>query len=76
VFEEHLKAGAEDALLLQLQGSEDEVCRGGGQRDFKLIMCPFADGKGRGVLGPCSKGHLLRSEGGWVGMVGLRSKGA
>ena len=42
VFEEHLQAGAEDAPLFQLQGSQDEVCQGGIRGDLKCVLCPLA----------------------------------
>ena len=74
VFEEYLEAGAENAPLLQFQGSQDEVCGGGGSGNFESLMGPFADGEGGGVPGLCCKGSLLWSEGGWIGVVGLGSK--
>jgi len=74
VFEEHLEAGTENALLFQFQGSQDEICGGGGCGDFKSLVCPLADGEGVcWVSCPCSEGSVFGFKGGWVGMVGLGS---
>jgi len=74
VFEEHLEASTENVLLFQFQGSQDEVCRGGGCGDFKSLVCPFANGKGVcWILCPCSEGGMFGFEGGWIGVVSLGS---
>jgi len=69
VFEKHLEAGAEDALLFQFQGPKNEVCRGRGCGDFELLVCPLADREGGWVLPPCGEGGLLSCWGRGVGVV-------